>query len=79
MLGELLTAIYLSLQNPAIFLPPSLLILVAWGSTFLLQVPYHARLELEFDEAAHGKLVGTNWIRTIAWTARSVWLLAPLS
>ncbi|MEZ5417723.1 MAG: hypothetical protein R2708_10300 [Vicinamibacterales bacterium] len=55
---------------------------VAWVATFGLSVPRHAWL------AAHGAdagvlrtLVSTNWIRTVAWTARAllaVWTLRAL-
>lgn len=48
------------------------LLLVIWGSTFLLQVPRHARLAQAFDEQAHRHLVRSNWIRTIAWSVRGV-------
>jgi len=41
-----------------------------WASTFLLQVPCHARLALGWDEQVHARLVATNWIRTLLWTAR---------
>jgi hypothetical protein len=41
-----------------------------WASTFLLQVPCHDRLALGWDEQAHARLVATNWIRTLLWTAR---------
>jgi len=41
-----------------------------WVSTFLLQVPCHARLSLGWDEGVHARLVATNWIRTLLWTAR---------
>ena len=45
-----------------------------WGSTVLLQVPQHHILASGFDAAAHQRLVASNWIRTIAWSARS-WLV----
>ena len=51
---------------------------VIWLSTAALQVPCHTKLLKGFDEAAHRKLVQTNWIRTIAWSGRSLiilWLL----
>lgn len=51
---------------------------VIWLSTFLIQSPLHSRLIGEFKTAWHQKLVKSNWIRTIAWTARSlilIWLL----
>jgi hypothetical protein len=45
-----------------------------WFSTFFLQVPQHAVLSSGFDPRAHAMLVGTNWVRTVAWTARTVLL-----
>lgn len=48
------------------------LIGVIWASTAFLQVPMHGQLAQGYDARAHGWLVGTNWIRTAAWTARSV-------
>ncbi|MEM7249453.1 MAG: hypothetical protein AAF533_29355 [Acidobacteriota bacterium] len=46
------------------------LLAVAWLSTALLQVPCHERLRQGFDASVVQRLVGTNWIRTVAWTAR---------
>lgn len=43
---------------------------VVWASTFFLQVPQHAVLSAGYDEKAIRFLVLSNWIRTIAWTAR---------
>ena len=47
------------------------LVVVTWGSTFLLQVPAHTRLGTGFDQATWQFLVRTNWIRTIAWSGRA--------
>jgi len=49
---------------------------IVWLSTALLQVPRHRSLERGFDGGVHRALVATNWIRTIAWSARSVLALA---
>lgn len=46
-----------------------------WGSTFALQVPRHGRLAQGFDAATHRGLVGTNWLRTVGWTARGALVL----
>ena len=46
------------------------LLLLAWLSTALLQVPCHRRLENGKDLATIQRLVATNWIRTVAWTGR---------
>lgn len=48
------------------------LLVVIWGSTWLLQVPAHTRLTRGFDGRAHRRLVQTNWIRTAAWSTRAV-------
>lgn len=50
------------------------LIGVIWFSTFFLQVPQHNVLASGFDAQALALLVGTNWIRTIAWTAKTALL-----
>ncbi len=56
------------------------LLLVIWLSTFFVLVPLHRRLSRGFDARAARRLVGTNWIRTAAWSARAalaLTLLAP--
>lgn len=55
------------------------LVAVIWASTAALQVPQHGRLAQGFDASAHGFLVASNWIRTVAWTARGALLLAWLA
>jgi heme exporter protein D len=37
--------------------------------TVLLSVPAHRALGAGFDARIHRRLVATNWIRTLAWTA----------
>jgi uncharacterized membrane protein len=77
MILELITSIYLT------FYPPEnidlkliwlglILTLVVWLSTFFLQVPMHEKLSQEFNQEAHQFLVNSNWIRTIAWSLRSL-------
>ena len=48
------------------------LLAVIWASTAFLQVPMHVALSQGFDAQAHARLVDTNWIRTVCWTARGV-------
>lgn len=50
----------------------AVLVVAVWLSTFLLQVPCHARLERAWDPTVHRRLVATNWVRTILWSARGV-------
>ena len=52
---------------------------VALVSTVLVQVPLHARLGQGHDAAAAARLVRTNWVRTIAWTARGLVLAVTLA
>lgn len=86
MLVELGTAVLLVFfhppQIPAAALWLGLVLIAAiWLSTALLQVPRHEVLGLRFDEITHQSLVATNWIRTIAWSARGLlvlWISARL-
>jgi len=51
------------------------LLTVIWLSSFCLQVPMHVKLIKSFDKHAYRHLVSTNWIRTAAWSVRSVLLV----
>ena len=86
MLLELATSAWLVVQ-PIPHISPAAawiglgLVGVLWLSTLLLQIPRHNALGNGFDASAHRALVTTNWIRTIAWSLRSVlvlWMLAQL-
>ncbi len=48
---------------------------VVWGSTAWLQIPCHESLSNRFNTVAQQRLVLTNWLRTIAWSARAGMLL----
>jgi uncharacterized membrane protein len=50
----------------------SVLLGIIWLSTAFLQVPQHAVLSSGFDEKAYRMLVNSNWIRTVAWSAKAV-------
>ena len=84
MLVEAGTAILLVTSGAAPFRGPwfglaLVLLLAIWLSTFLVQVPLHGALRRGFEPGAHGRLVATNWARTLAWSARGillVWLMA---
>ena len=52
------------------------LTLGVWALTFFVSVPLHARLEHDPDRATLARLVTTNWIRTLVWTARGILVLA---
>lgn len=51
---------------------------VALGATIVFAVPQHTRLAEGHDPEAARRLIRTNWIRTIAWTARGVVLGAAV-
>lgn len=55
-----------------LFLFTAALLGVIWISTFTIQVPCHRTLLRGWNESTHRRLVFTNWIRTIAWTLRSL-------
>ena len=76
MLVELATAVALVWVRPDALPPWSVvagvvLVGVAWGATALFSVPLHAQLSGGLDPEAVRRLVGTNWIRTAAWTLRA--------
>lgn len=51
------------------------LVVIIWLSTIFLQMPQHAVLVNGPDATAHSLLVSSNWLRTAAWSIRSVLLL----
>ena len=54
------------------------LLAAAWVSTGLWQVPAHRRLEGGFDAVTYRRLLKTNWVRTLAWSARGITACALL-
>lgn len=77
MLVEAACAAWIVIARP-ITISPTLawtglaLLVLIWLSTVCLQVPCHNRLARGFDARFHRRLVRTNWIRTLAWSARGV-------
>ena len=53
-----------------------LLVIVVWWCTAMLSVPQHRILQKGFNEKSYRLLVGTNWIRTVAWSLRSIIILS---
>lgn len=77
MLAELLSATAIFFLKPALVprwgvTTGSLLLAVIWGSTALVQIPLHNRLANSLERSVCGKLVSTNWLRTIAWSLRGL-------
>jgi hypothetical protein len=84
MLVELAAALWLAAVRPAgvpAWMAWTGLALVAaiWLSTATIQVPCHAKLAAGFDAEVHARLVSSNWIRTVAWTARGLLALAMIA
>ncbi|MFO0821015.1 MAG: hypothetical protein U1A77_23925 [Pirellulales bacterium] len=76
MLIEALTSLYLCWRPPlglswTSSLVGVLLVLAIWASTATMQMPCHESLAAGFDPATHRRLVLSNWIRTVLWTARA--------
>lgn len=83
MLVEAACGVWLAVERPssAAWLGVALLAVV-WGATFVVSVPRHNLLAAGFDAAVIDSLVGTNWIRTVAWTLRAAvaaWFLTTLA
>ena len=75
--GEVVLALLLVIVRPdgvaiwAAWVAGALLAAI-WVVTLLVQVPIHRAQSDRHDERLIGRLVRTNWLRTIAWTARGV-------
>ncbi|MFZ4596200.1 MAG: hypothetical protein ACOYOF_18225 [Verrucomicrobiaceae bacterium] len=72
MLGEVFTALGLWLQglSGAVFYISLALLAVNWLSTLVIQIPLHGICEGVHSPTAIRQLITTNWIRTLAWSAR---------
>ena len=84
MFAELFTSTILLYQNlnnaiQTIFLVNLILVLLIWLSTFLIQVPLHNALSKKKNIEKLSKLIFSNWIRTILWTARSILMILFLA
>lgn len=75
MLAEVALSLYFLSQGAPASVWAGLCVLVAWGSTFLLQVPEHTKLAEGFAITAINRLIHTNWLRTFAWTAKLILLV----
>jgi len=84
MLAEATTAGALLFIANAVGYPAALawagfaLVLGVWVSTAALQVPCHRALERGFDARVHRQLVLSNWLRTLAWSARGVLVVVAM-
>lgn len=77
MLIEVFAAAALAISHPDIYKDPAftiaaVLLAVVWASTFGWLVPLHQKLVQRKDLPTIVRLVKSNWVRTIAWTARAI-------
>lgn len=81
MLAELAVSIAILVAAPTnrLFWITSALTGVVWLSTVLVQMPLHGQLSQGYSLSAIHQLVSSNWIRTIAWSLRSLLLLYGLT
>ena len=84
MLAELVTSIMLWYQNfnnaiQTVFLINLIIVVLIWSSTFLIQAPLHNLLSKEKNVDKLSRLISTNWIRTLLWTARSILMILFLA
>ncbi len=54
------------------------LLLLVWVATAVFSVPAHNRLSDTPDPRTIRRLVATNWLRTVGWSARSALLIAMI-
>ncbi len=84
MLIELVSAIALALvaENAASQMAAIVglvLLGVVWVSTFALQVPVHRSLLASPERRQILRLVNGNWLRTVAWSLRTLLLIGVLA
>tara|TARA_B110000046_G_scaffold173759_1_gene196726 strand:+ start:75505 stop:75924 length:420 start_codon:yes stop_codon:yes gene_type:complete len=73
MVIELFSGIYyfFVVENSKLFFWNLVLLLIIELSTVFFQIPIQAKLSKIYDKQLIKKLILTNWIRTISWTART--------
>jgi len=73
MLTEVVMALYNILFHFSL-LRLSVLLLIAfiWCITFFVSVPCHDKLATGYDEYTVGRLISTNWYRTVAWSLKFI-------
>jgi hypothetical protein len=74
MIGELILTIWWVLSDTysSISLSAGFLVIIVWLSTFTFQVPIHNQLKRGKNDNRIQRLVATNWIRTVAWSLKTV-------
>jgi hypothetical protein len=76
---EMAAAIWLLRSANAVLVFAFVLLVAIWAITFLRHVPLHAALLRGYDRETLESIARWNWVRTLAWTARSALLIFTLS
>jgi hypothetical protein len=85
MVAELATAGWIAADPAGMGVTPwmawvgAALVAINWVSTATMQGPMHQRLSHGKDDVLIRRLVATNWVRTIAWSARAVLAVAMVA
>lgn len=70
---ELITGLILLYHHQeTLYLLNIVLLAFIWLSTMIFQVPIHLKLMHEGSPKLISKVIKTNWIRTLCWTARTI-------
>lgn len=72
MLCELANILFVTYKTgfSPLFMLLSGIVIAIWLTTFLVSVPLHNQMAQFKNAAAIDKLISTNWIRTMLWTAK---------
>lgn len=69
----MITELLLCLVNTLYYsVVPIIFLIFIWLTTFLLSVPIHNQLSIGKNEKLLQRLITTNWLRTLSWTAKLI-------
>lgn len=75
MLAELALTACQALQTMAFFeWVPLVMVAGIWACTFFVSVPLHQALSQGRNHTKINRLIRTNWIRTLLWTMKGIWI-----
>ncbi len=75
MMIELATSGYLVFYSETLLfyhITGLIIVVLIWLSTFLIQAPMHFKLQKGYDGELVKRLIDSNWIRTLLWSAKSL-------
>ena len=78
MLTEVAASILLTIYDPHNLVANSINLAslsLLWLVTLVFSIPCHYKLSKGKDDKVIERLINTNWLRTILWTFRAIWLL----